>query len=343
MAIGYVRQGARVNVAKSLGMLLGVVDSVELREQAQAVVGVPFVAPGDHTRHLGVLLSARYVEGAAKAMFAKRRAGVFLRVRDWARFDLSYLGRVHVAKQVLANTFCYHATFVAPPPDVLQQVVDCIDSFVVLGRVLELGQPPPLRHVPFAAVESLPWALGGLRRADIPAHSMALNAKVAAALLHPKWHPWKVLMRRAFQRMLPNLGAAALVSQLQPVASVGRPARLMAGYWKVFHAGLQPHRLVTAAALPAERVLSEQLVHNAQVKGFAPQHALVRALPAALVPVLGPCPSVAVVRRVLHASDVVLSPAVLQRVGTVPAGPEAWTSVVDAAVLPGAEVVFFFF
>ncbi len=94
---------------------------------------------------------------------------------------------------------------------------------------------------------------------------MALNAKVAAALLHPKRHPWKVLMRRAFQRMLPNLGAAALVSQLQPVASVGRPARLM-GYWKAFHA-LQPQRLVAAAALPAERVLSEQLVHNAQVKG----------------------------------------------------------------------------
>ena len=145
------------------------------------MVGVPFVAPGDHRRRLaGELLSAGDVDGAAKAMFAKRRArAVFLRVRSWARFDLSCLGRVHVAKQVLANTFCCHATFVAPPPDVLQQVVDyCIDSFVVLGRVLELGQPPPLRHVPSAAVESLPWALGGLRRADIPAGhgSMALNA-----------------------------------------------------------------------------------------------------------------------------------------------------------------------
>ncbi len=96
--------------------------------------------------------------------------------------------------------------------------------------------------------------------------------------MNPKRHPWKVLMRRAFQRML---GAAALVSQLQPVASrVGRPAARLMGYWKAFHA-LQPHRLVAAAALPAERVLSEQLVHNAQVKGFAPQHAVVRALPAA--------------------------------------------------------------
>ena len=149
-----------MNVSKSQGMLLGLADSVARREQAQAAVGVPFVAPGDHTRHLGVLLSAGDAVGAAKAMFAKRRAGVFLRVRSWARFNLSYLGRVHVAKQVLANTFCYHATFVAPPPEVLQQVVECIDSFVVLGRVLEAGEAPPLRHVPSAAVESLPWALG---------------------------------------------------------------------------------------------------------------------------------------------------------------------------------------
>ena len=94
-----------MNVDKSLGMLLGLVDSVELREQAQAVIGVPFVAPGSHTRHLGVLLSAEDVVGAVAAMFAKRRAGVFMRLHSrWARFDLGYLGRVHVAKQVLANT-----------------------------------------------------------------------------------------------------------------------------------------------------------------------------------------------------------------------------------------------
>ena len=111
--------GAVVNVSKSLGMLLGMTDSEEVREQAQVVVGVPFVAPEAHTRHLGILLSPGDVAGAAKAMFAKRRAGVLLRVRAWARFNLSYLGRVHVAKQVLANTFSYHATFVAPPWDML--------------------------------------------------------------------------------------------------------------------------------------------------------------------------------------------------------------------------------
>ena len=329
--------GAVVNVSKSQGMLLGLADSVARREQAQAAVGVPFVAPGDHTRHLGVLLSAGDAVGAAKAMFAKRRAGVFLRVRSWARFNLSYLGRVHVAKQVLANTFCYHATFVAPPPEVLQQVVECIDSFVVLGRVLEAGEAPPLRHVPSAAVESLPWALGGLRRADIPAHSMALNAKVAAALLHPRQHPWKVLMRRAFQRMLPGLGVVALVSQLHPVARVGRPARLM-GYWKAFHA-LRPHRLVAAGALPAERVLSEQLLHNAQIKGFSVQQAVIKELPALLGPVLGPCPTVGGVRHVLQAGagagmsqEVVLRAAVVRDLL-----PGAWASLVSAPLLPVPE------
>jgi hypothetical protein len=327
--------GAVLNVSKSLGMLLGVEDSLELRAQAQVQVGVPFVAPGDHTRHLGVLLSAGDPAGAAKAMFAKRRAGVFLRVRSWARFDLSYLGRLHVAKQVMANTFCYHATFVAPPAEVLQQVVECIDSFVVLGRLLELGEAPPLRHVPSAAVESLPWSLGGLRRADIPAQTMALHAKVAALLLHPKRHPWKVLMRRAFQRMLPGLGVAALVSQLHPVAGVGRPSRLM-GYWKALYA-LRPHRLVAAADLPVDRVLSEQLLYNAQIRGLTVHQAVVRVVPAQLSSALGSCPSVAALRRVLRPSGgVVWPPVVVQRAATVrDLLPGAWRPAVEAELLPG--------
>jgi hypothetical protein len=167
--------GAVVNVGKSLGLLLGMADSVAVRDQARAVVGVPFVAPEVHTRHLlGVLLSAGDVAGAARAMFVTRRVGVLLpRVRAWARFSLTYLGRVHVAKQVLANTFSYHATFVAPPPDVLQQVVEAIDLFVVVGRVAEPDQAPPLRQVPSAAVESLPWALGW--RLETGGHTRSLN------------------------------------------------------------------------------------------------------------------------------------------------------------------------
>ncbi len=74
------------------------------------------------------------------------------------------------------------------------------------------GPVGPLRHVPGRAVESLPWEMGGLQRADIPAQVNALQAKVAARLLHPCWQAWKPLMRRAFQRYLPAMGPAVLVS-----------------------------------------------------------------------------------------------------------------------------------
>jgi hypothetical protein len=109
--------GARVNVAKSLGMLLGVVDSVELREQAQAVVGVPaFVAPGGHTRHAPRGVAVGWGCGGCCQGHVRQTPGwgvQFLRVRSWARFDLSYLGRVHVAKQVLANTFFFFFFFLS--------------------------------------------------------------------------------------------------------------------------------------------------------------------------------------------------------------------------------------
>ena len=70
---------ARLNVGKSHGLLLGDVCSEAARLVAEAITGVPFVAPAQHVRHLGVLVSAGDPEGAREAMFAKRRAGIQLR------------------------------------------------------------------------------------------------------------------------------------------------------------------------------------------------------------------------------------------------------------------------
>ncbi len=50
-------------------------------------------------------------------------------------------------------------------------------------------------------------ALGcrGLNRVDVVAQVHALQAKVAALLLHPRRHPWKVLMlAAAFTRQVPD-------------------------------------------------------------------------------------------------------------------------------------------
>jgi hypothetical protein len=47
-------------------------------------------------------------------MYSKRLAAVRLRIRAWSHFDLSYLGRLHVAKQELASSLYFHASFVWP-------------------------------------------------------------------------------------------------------------------------------------------------------------------------------------------------------------------------------------
>ena len=325
---------ARLNVDKSSGLLVGADDSEAARLVAEAITGVPFVAPDRHLRHLGLLLSVGDPEGARKAMFAKRRAGVQFRVRSWARFDLSYLGRLHVAKQVLASSLYYHAMFVPPPSDVLGQVVECVDQFVGFGRLVEPGESGGvLRGCPSAAVESLPYELGGLRRADIPAQVMALHGKVAAMLLHPQRQPWKVLMRRAFERLHPALGPAVLVSRLLPVSGSGRSGRLLA-YWRAFQA-LAPCRLVEPGRLSARHVLVERLVRNAQVVGAVPDRATIDALgclPAALRSELGSLPTLGGLRRVLLGSPGVAQAQALA--GQVV--PAAWRALVAAPALPDA-------
>lgn len=255
---------AVVSVPKTHGMLLGPGSAGV--EGLDAVTRVVFVAAAAHLRHLGILLSAGSQAAATRVMFEKRLTAVRLRVRDWCKFDLSYLGRLHVAKQVLASSLYFHASFFFPPQDLLDQLVDCIDLFVVMGRLAE-GVVPPLQHVPCAAIECLSREMGGLRRADIPVQLGALHAKVAALMLHPRRHPWKMLMRRAFERMVPGLGPAALVSQLRPVRSVGRSERLVR-YWHALHA-LAPHRGVEPCSLSVHHALRERLASNCRIGGSA--------------------------------------------------------------------------
>ena len=74
-------------------------------------------------------------------------------------------------------------------------------------------------------------------------------------------------MRRAFERWTPELGVAALVSTLLPVADgAGDYVRHLA-YWKGLHA-LSPFRLVAPKGLLAYHVLGQQLVRNARGDGL---------------------------------------------------------------------------
>jgi hypothetical protein len=56
-------------------------------------------------------------------------------------------------------------------------------------------------------------------------------------MLHPRRLPWKVLMRAAFNyfnRQVPGLGYAVLLSRLEPRCGSGRMDRHV-GYWRALH------------------------------------------------------------------------------------------------------------
>jgi hypothetical protein len=118
----------------------------------------------------------------------KRLTVVRLQVRCWALFRLSYLRRLRVAQQVLASSILFHASFMLLPQDLMKDLVQCIDRFVVQGH-WDDGPVPPVLHTPSAAVECLLRELGGLHRVDVVAQLQGLQAKVVAMLLHPRRHP----------------------------------------------------------------------------------------------------------------------------------------------------------
>jgi hypothetical protein len=58
-------------------------------------------------------------------MFVKRLAAIRLRILAWSKFDLScYLGRLHVAKLVLASSLYFHASFLLPTEALLSDIVE---------------------------------------------------------------------------------------------------------------------------------------------------------------------------------------------------------------------------
>jgi hypothetical protein len=169
-----------LSVPKCIGIMLGP-QAASPPVGPEPLTGMQFVQPGKSVRHLGILLSATAQEAATEQMFDKRGEAIRLRINAWSRFDLSGLGRLHVAKQVLASSFYYHATFLMPWDALLAKIVKSIDWFVAKG-CLEEGPIRPLIHMPSKAVESLPWDMGGVQRQWISLHKCTRPCR-------PKWRP----------------------------------------------------------------------------------------------------------------------------------------------------------
>lgn len=253
---------ARRHEGKSKGMLFGDQSSIDPVTRRCGVCAVTFPPPQDPIRHLGIHMG-KDARAALETTFAKLQARVRAGAAVWARHDLSWLGRAHVAKQVLSSIVVHHVTFVVPPPRLWQQIVGLVYRFVA-GATLSDGQAGGAISHPARHVAALPWDRGGVRLVDPALQAECLQAKVAARLLQPGRQPWKLLLAARLFAAFPTLGPAVLVSGLQVTHRHGLDGRALA-----YTAGLQqtlPHRVVAPSAMSTHQVLVERLFYNRQVR-----------------------------------------------------------------------------
>lgn len=260
---------ARLHMGKTKGMLFGDQSTLGQEDRVCSVCHAHFPSPQEPIRHLGVHLGAD-VEAAQQRTWGGRRARVAQGAAVWRSADLSYLGRCHVSKQVLAAMLVHHATFQPPPRKVWERIQTAMYAFMAAASLADAQTPQCISH-PARHIAALPWGQGGIAMIDPAVHAECLQGKVAARLLSPGRHPWKALAAARLLRAVPALGAAAPLSGLQvdrpPLgeASLG-PRRL--AYLRGLQR-LQPHRLVAPDQLSTNQVLIERLFFNRQVQDTA--------------------------------------------------------------------------
>ena len=254
--------GAQLNISKSWGLTLG--SHAPIVGQ-HAATGICFKSPLEAVRHLGVPLTAGSMDPHIAALYQRKLGGIAARIRHWSRLDLSLLGRAQVAKQVLASTFSYQATFLAPPEALLTSLTRLLLGYVLRGTLVEEGGSP-LRGRPAQHISSLPLDMGGFGLVDLAAHIHGLQAKVITLLLHPKRLSWKSLMRTSFTRAFPGLGPAVLVRQC---CTHRVPSGLSPRHQSYLHAfsRIGVHRSQPHDTMSKEQVSRELLVGNHSVAG----------------------------------------------------------------------------
>ena len=147
----------------------------------------------------------------------------------WSRYNLTLLGRCEVARQVLASCLVYHAQFVPIPERLLRPIQRRISAFVLGLGCIRASDNRQLRWRPAPQVASLQAKQGGIAVVDVQAHVTAMQAKVAAALLHPHKRAWKPFMQHSMEKAAPGVGLRLLVQQLTGPAAAS--ARQHVGCW----------------------------------------------------------------------------------------------------------------
>ncbi|PNW69683.1 hypothetical protein CHLRE_25g756397v5 [Chlamydomonas reinhardtii] len=225
--------------------------------------GVPFTTGA--VTHLGVPLSWDS-DAAAADLYTRRARGMAFVARLWAALSLTLVGRVHIAKQVLAAKLAYHFSFLNPSPAQLKELTDLVDHFAARSMHAEdaslVSHGNPLL-LPKRETACLPYKDGGVNHVDLPAFLSALQAKTFALLAQPGRQPWKTLTRALLTHVRPDSATTWAWVYSDAPTQAGLPARLAAAVGHVRSAGVEQHPPQPAtqppAAPPQWRVSLDQL------------------------------------------------------------------------------------
>jgi len=201
------------------------------------------------------------MQAASHQQFTSIYHAISAKVRHWAARGLSFLGRVHVAKQVLAASLWYHASIQRPSEQSLKQLSQQLRKFVVTAQqashsddVVALAQDcshgnahlssasPGAALSPGELTSSLTLSKEGVGLVHVPTQTQALQGKEISGLLEPERLAWKVCqlyhLSQASQVQPLGYGASILLSTLHTSCNC-QPACQATIAFRAF----QPHRL----------------------------------------------------------------------------------------------------
>ena len=271
---------AKENASKGKGLTMGTHPPVV---GTNAATGAKFPSPGDEPpRHLGIPLTTNMTT-AANLCYTSRIQRLQHIGRGWQRHGLSFVGRVHVAKQVLGNALAYHLSFVPPTPPQLAALRKCIDGFTAWSLLPEdaslvCHNRALLKPTPVVACQDR--AMGGVCHLDLDSFLAALHAKPLAQIAQPGQQPWKQLLRALLKEWAPpgTKGWGWVYGNAVPRADMpGFLSGLVASYRST-----SPSRLPYPEGTDPRALLHEPLFHNNALRDPASAQPFLPPDPASL-------------------------------------------------------------
>jgi hypothetical protein len=257
---------ARVHGSKSKGVTLGSHASIF---GVHAPTGADFGAEGGPAPQiLGIPLSADVMGTASEAVFKKRLHALHFTAASWSVHPLSLVGRGLVAKQVMASSVTYHATFVPPNCAQLSAMQQVLLRYLAGSPLPEDAALPSVGGPalqPKPAVGALPRQEGGLALVDVASHISAMHGKIVAAMLSPGKQAWKVLMQHALAAAAPSpKWGAGWVATALPLAACPSLSPRLAAYVASYRA-TQPHAIMPTATDAPCCLGSQPLYFNSNI------------------------------------------------------------------------------